>query len=221
MVKECLTYLCGTTNHSGTDIDMVSLWTFSLVLATLLLYLVARHQLSGIKRTAKADFIKQFNNDFFVESTRNVVMLLDCNALDYKEKVINCNGDDNVFPYFEINDSILSQFKLSDDIYNTLLIKKVYTSYEIDDLLLGRFEDIGLFLQQGFLNRKDVRNHFSWYIHVAWENAEIQKYIVAQRNLYGSQIYNHFEYVYNKCANSIMLSKICAALKQRMLEICR
>jgi len=197
MIKECLSHLCGTTAHNGTDIDMVSFWTFCLVIATLLLYLVARYQLSGIKKTTNADFIKQYNNDFFVESTRNIIMLLDYNALRYHEK--NVTLEDNSvsqYGYFIIDNNILNQLELSNDVLNALIEKRVYSCFEIDDLLLGKLEDIGLFLKQGFLNKKHVFNHFAWYIGVAWENPEIQKYIKAQRALYSEMIYRHFEYAF-------------------------
>jgi hypothetical protein len=222
MLKECLSHICGTTSHNGTDIDMVSMWTFCLVLATLLLYLVARYQLSGISKTTKADFIKQFNNDFFVEPTRNVIMLLDYDMLEYKEKIVTFADKNNgkVFPYFVINDGILSQLEISDEIRSALREKRVYSGFEIDDLLLGRFEDIGLFVKQNFLNIKDVCNHFSWYIDVAWQNNEIQKYIKAQRNLYGDTIYNNFEYVYNKCNRVNTITTIWLALRQRLGGMC-
>lgn len=201
MLKECLSHICGTTSHNGTDIDMVSFWTFCLVLATLLLYLVAKYQLSGISKTSKADFIKKFNNDFFVEPIRNVIMLLDYHALEYREKIVQSgkNNAETIFPYFAIDNEILNQLEISAAIRGTLQEKKVYSSFEMDDLLLGRFEDIGLFEKQGFLDIKDICNHFSWYIDVAWENEEIQKYVKAQRNLYGDRIYFHFEYIYKKC----------------------
>lgn len=222
MFKECLGHICGTTTHNGTDIDMVSLWTFCLVLATLLLYLVARYQLSGISKTSKADFIKKFNNDFFVESIRNVIMLLDYKALEYREKTVRSGNknEEAVFPYFAIDNEILMQLEISDAIRGTLLEKMVYSSYEIDDLLLGRFEDIGLFEKQGFLDIKDICNHFSWYINVAWENEEIQKYVKNQRDLYGDRIYLHFEYVYNKCKKVNLLTNIWLFTKKRLRGMC-
>jgi hypothetical protein len=222
MLKECLSHICGTTSHTGTDIDMVSFWTFCLVLATLLLYLVAKFQLSGISKTSKADFIKKFNNDFFVEQIRNVIMLLDYQALEYREKSVQLGNknEEAMFPYFTIDPNILNQLVISDSLLGTLQEKKVYSSFEMDDLLLGRFEDIGLFEKQGFLDIKDICNHFSWYIDVTWENKEIQKYIKAQRNLYGDRIYCHFEYVYNKCKKVNLLTKLWIVIKKRLRGMC-
>lgn len=224
MFKECLIHLCGTTANSGSEIDMVSFWTFSLVLATLLLYLVARYQLSGINKTTKTDFIKRFNSEFFVDTTRNVIMLLDYNALEYKEKIINIGigsgCDDKTFQYFAIKHDILCQLELSDEIRNTLQDKNIFTAFEIDDLLLGRFEDIGLFAKKGFLNIKDICNQFYWYIYVAWNNEEIQKYIKSQRNLYGESIYKDFEAVYKKCSKSNTTTKLWITLKNRLGGIC-
>lgn len=217
MLKECLVGLCGTNAHTVTEIDMVSLWTFCLVLATLLLYLVARYQLAGISKTTKADFIKQFNNDFFQEHTRNVVMLLDYEALEYKNKAVQLEGETNkkAFPYFSIVADVLAQMGVSDEIKAELSKKGMYSCFEIDDILLGRFEDVGLFEKQGFLHIKDVCNHFHWYIDLTWQNKEIQKYVQSQRALYGPLIYCNFEYIFNKCNRSHNTSTIVFALWSR------
>jgi len=220
MFKEYLGQLCGTTKHTGSDLDMVSFWTFCLVVATLLLYMVARNQLSGISSTTKADFVKQFNLDFFVEPTRNLIMLIDFKALIYQEKQVMVNGTEFCYQYFIVDETISNQFIVSDSIRASLRDKPVYTSYEIDDLLLGRFEDIGLFVKRGFLNINDVVNHFSWYISLTWENNEIQKYIKSQRDLYGDKIYNKFEYIYKRCERKNILSMLITSLSKRLGGIC-
>jgi hypothetical protein len=182
---------------------MVALWTFGLVIATLLLWLVARNQLRGISKTTKAEFIKKFSTDFFGDVTREIIMLLDYHGLYYQEKIIKYNQplDPKIFSYFSIDKTIVDQFELSSDIKKRLCDKAIYTSYEIDDYLLGFFEDIGLFEKKGFLNIHDVYNYFGWYISVAWENDEIRKYISRQRELDDDDLYENYEYIYHKCSS--------------------
>lgn len=127
-------------------------------------------------------------------------MLLDYNALSYKEKRISFEGNtpNKRFPYFYINMDILNQLEIDKETKTSLENKGVYTAFEIDDLLLGRLEDIGMFEKQGFLNINDVRNHFAWYIDIAWGSKDIQKYIASQRSLYGKSVYDKFKYIHEK-----------------------
>lgn len=216
MLKEYIGQICGTTARSGTDIDMVSFWTFCLVVATIFLYFVAKLQLTGINKTTKADFIKRFNCEFFVESVRNIVMLLDTGAFRYCSKYIKVDEDQQSYPYFEIIPHVLDQMVMSDDIKTILVNKRFYTAYELDDSLLGRFEDIGLFEKQGLLNTHDVYNHFFWYIDITWNNSEITKYIQSQREIYGDAIYSHFEYIYKKCSRLDTSLKLKDVMSQRL-----
>ena len=128
-------------------------------------------------------------------------MLLDYHALYYEEKTINYNSTRGTkdYPYFKIDKTIVDQFELSDDVRKRICNKSIYTSYEIDDFLLGYFEDIGLFEKKGFLNIYDIYSYFSWYIYVSWENDEIRKYVSRQRAVEDDDIYTDFEYIYNKC----------------------
>jgi hypothetical protein len=222
MFKKFLEFICCGT---GTDIDigkegMTSFWTFWLVIATLLLVWAAIKQLSKIRKTTNADLIQKYNNEFFVESTRNIIMLLDNNALSYHEKEIithnNCKC--NVYQYFLIDDKILNQLELSPDVLKDLREKRVYTCYEIDDLLLGKFEAIGLFLKQGFMNKKYVFNHFSWYMELAWTNTEIQKYINKQRETHGPLICYYFQYARKICHKYFKSSKKWYEIKENFIQ---
>jgi hypothetical protein len=70
----------------------------------------------------------------------------------------------------------------------------------MDDFLLGFFEDIALFERKGFIGRDEVYHHFDWYIDVAWNNPEIQRYIEQQRKDEedGGDIYEEFEDIAKK-----------------------
>jgi hypothetical protein len=200
-LREYLSYLCGTKESAGSSIDMVALWTIALVIATLLLWYVAREQLTGISRATKADFIKKFGNEFFNDTTRDIMMLLDYDALSYDEKYIRYSHlkSPKVFQYFKINQNIVDQFAISTDKRDSFFKKGVYSAFEIDDFLLGYLEDIGHFERHGLLNIKDVNNFFGWYLIKIWENAEVNKYVFMQRQTDDEEIYQSAEYIYKKC----------------------
>jgi len=160
------------------------------VIATLLLASIALTQLEKIENTNSADFIHKLKNDFFKGETRNLITLIDLDALKFVE-------NDNM-QYFEIIEEKLKDFP--EEIVNQLTQKKFYTPYEIDDLLLGHFEDVGLFEQKGILDIEMVYEEFEWYIRTAFENCEIKKYIeYSRKDGKDKDVYDKFEYIYYKC----------------------
>jgi hypothetical protein len=83
------------------------------------------------------------------------------------------------------------------------VIKKYYSEYEVDDLLLGHFDDLGLFERKRFIKIDMVYEMFSWYIERVRDNREIDRYIESQRNdpehPEDKDIYDNFDYIYKKC----------------------
>jgi hypothetical protein len=151
---------------------------------------IAWKELDEIKNTNSADFIYKLKNDFFKEDTRNLITLIDLDALKFIE-----NGD---MPYFEVVKEKLENFP--EDIMDRLTQKKFYAAYEIDDFLLGHFEDVGLLEQKGVLDIEMVYEEFSWYIETTYENCEIKKYIeYSRRDEEDKDIYDKLEYIYYKC----------------------
>jgi hypothetical protein len=126
-------------------------------------------------------------------------MLVEYNALSFQSKNINANGKDEEFSYFLVSDNIVRQLKIDEPLLNKLLKKKIYSADEVDDLLLGYFEEIGDLHKQGILSLEDINNSFGWHIKICWENPEIQKYIQQERKKPGNEnMYENFEYIYNK-----------------------
>jgi len=151
---------------------------------------IAWKELDEIKNTNSADFIHRLKNDFFKEKTRNLITLIDLDALKFVK------NDDN--PYFEVVEEKLKNFP--EDIRKQLTEKKFYSSYEVDDLLLGHFEDVGLLEQKGVLDIEMVYEMFSWYVETIYENCEIQRYIKHLKRIQnGKDIYDKLDYIYNKC----------------------
>jgi hypothetical protein len=156
--------------------------------AELLIAYVAWIQLNKITNVNSAEFIYKLKKDFFTKEARNLMTLIELDALKYV--------NDEKLPYFIVLEERIAE--LPEEIKKELLNKRFYTVYEIDDILLGHFEDIGIFEQSGILDIKMIYEEFSWYIETVYKNCEIQRYIEHER-ANDKEIYNKFEYIYHKC----------------------
>jgi hypothetical protein len=71
------------------------------------------------------------------------------------------------------------------------------STYLLDDILLGPFEDVALFLKERLITRKHAYEMFYTYVASCAENAEIQKYIHStRRKPNNSDIYSGFDDLY-------------------------
>ncbi|MGC8494254.1 MAG: hypothetical protein ACP5SH_21220 [Syntrophobacteraceae bacterium] len=165
------------------------------------LVFVAWEELGNLGKTSSADFIHRLKADFFQPQTRTVTALLECDALEFKA---NSEGQSDPFPYFEIKESVIEETDLPEPIKKSLTDKKYYSCWEIDELILGHFEDIGMFEQRGILDFQMVYDEFSWYLEIAWNNDQIRKYINRARDEYKAKrienaFYYYFQYIAIKC----------------------
>lgn len=194
-------FLWGTNSSNG-EIDRVTFWTCINAVATAILFFIGWYQLRGLKKTSKADFINKFTDGFFNEETRKLMIMLNYKALTFKVKEIayDDNGSTEDFPYFEIKKNIIQEFPMDVKSQKELLKKESYSAFEIDDLLLGYFEDIGCFEKDNLIGIRGVYDTFDWYIQTTWDNEAIIEYIKYTRGSEydGNDIYENFEYIYRK-----------------------
>ncbi|MDR3490920.1 MAG: hypothetical protein P4M12_02615 [Gammaproteobacteria bacterium] len=166
-------------------------WETITAIATVFIAIVASHQLSAANETTKAILIRKFSDKFFNDNTRDIISLLDNEALLYEGE--DGNG------HFRINADKLSKIGLSDQKIQELTNRKRYSLYEIDDWLLGHFEEISSFVENDLITINQVYVQFDWYISTAWNNNEIQKYIESLRKPKDSgDIYEEFEKIVRK-----------------------
>jgi hypothetical protein len=61
--------------------------------------------------------------------------------------------------------------------------KRVYSTCEIDDLVLGRLEDLGALEadERNLISFDLIYDFFSWYIRRTWGNEEIRRYVHGAR----------------------------------------
>lgn len=179
-----------------------SLWTFGTMFITGLLAIIAYLQLTASHKTQKADFAHRLKNDFFTRATSELVMLFDMGLIhftvtedDAQESLIDTHI------HFKVNVEAVKKLnsKLTDK-GKDKEVKNYYADVEIDDLLLGHFEDIGVLLKQNSLDIETVYELFSVYVIATWENEEIQKYInwIRDNIENGSDAYDNFEDVYKR-----------------------
>ncbi|MGA2467295.1 MAG: hypothetical protein ABSH06_23465 [Thermodesulfobacteriota bacterium] len=153
------------------------------VFITTVVALIAYFQLSSIAKTTKADFIHKLKNDFFVEPTRILIdhivedRLLHREISDRNPRTdASVSSSDRKMGYFVVDETaILTNFP--EMLKNKLMEKRYYLEVEIDDFLLGHFEDIGLFEEKGLIDTDMAYEEFSYYIWNTFENEEIKKYI--------------------------------------------
>ena len=185
---------CAASWHSG-------LLGASLGVAfTTLLALIAYYQLSNIAKTNSTDFIHRLKNDFFTEQTRILVDHVIEDRLIYKEISGTVPGEDVSgsskieMAYFAVDDKrILATFPA--ELREHLSEKKYYLEVEIDDFLLGPFEDIGLFEEKHLIDTDMAYEEFSYYVVETFENEGIKRYI-------GDPDFCEEEFASGRCENA-------------------
>ena len=192
ILHNVLVYWVGLTGSVG-KIDRIGFWTAITAVGTVTLALIAWVQLRKMNKTSKTDFLHRFTQDFFSYKTRNLLMLFDYNLLKFKMKKLD-NGE---YPFFELDTAMIADIGIIDE-KDRAHTKTFYSAYDIDDDLLGFFEDIGNYVKDNLLDINMVYEIFSWYIITIWENQDIQQYIRWQRSD-GEDIWSGFEYIYNRC----------------------
>lgn len=176
------------------------------VFSTLLVW-VAWSQLGRLGTISSADFIYKLNTIFFTNDTRTLMSLIDCDALAFTIQPEKLNDPDNntqLQPYFEVIESQITYTKLPPQIQKSLIDTKYYSMWQIDDLLLGHFEDIGRLEQRGIIDFQMIYDVFSWYITTVWQYTPIKEYIRYQRIGQDSSpidvlFYNQFQHIAIKC----------------------
>jgi len=164
---------------------------------------VAWEELGKISKNSSADFIHRLDNDFFTQETRILVSLIGCEALEFNENGALSEDSDSL-PYFVVNEQTLDKKNLPQDLIKPLIIKEYYSTWEIDDLLLGFCENIGMLEQKGLIDFQMVYDVFSYYLEIIWDNEHIKNYIRYCRSEEKAThietiYYIRFQYIVQKC----------------------
>lgn len=182
--------------------------------ATIGLLWVAWVQLNSINQTARADFNNKFTEGFFTQECRDLLMLFQYGLIKFKLGKISENEE---APFFEVDQNKLKNLSLIDlEVKEGL--KKIYSEFDLDDHILGHFEDIGLYQKDGLLDTNMVDQVFGSYIEFLWENAEVKEYINWTKKNVGEDRYTGFEHIYGQIKgfkpknNADMALKVAGAI---------
>lgn len=159
---------------------------------TLFLAYLAWEQLSNIAETSSAEFLLQLKKDLFTPETRTLFHLFELGWIAFKQT------DEKYTAWFEINEAGIKNSQLPRDIQEQLLKKKVYSTYEIDDWVLGHLEDVGLLLKRDTLRIAMIYEEFSTFYALTLKSAAIQSYLRWLR-LEANDFYDNLEYAAQRC----------------------
>lgn len=168
--------------------DWNCIWGSVTAISTVALFFLGMWQLRKLNRTTSADFLHHFVVDFFTSDTRYLITLIDMDWIVFDRK--------DSIPVFRIkkDDEVR---KIEHELGKS---RSFFTVYEIDDLLLGQFEDMANLERKNVVDISMIYNTLSWYLETVWNNKEIQAYVKWHRSLKNcSNIYEDSEYLYNKC----------------------
>jgi hypothetical protein len=173
LIDWILKFAFGTHDN---EVDRTAFWTAIAAFAAVLAVFVAWFELGRSSKTVRADFAKRFVDSFFTKDTRALFSLLMNSALEFDVlKIKNTEGKQiDELPFFRIKEDIAKQLE---GVIDMPPGKTGYSAFEIDDLLLGHFDDIGWYESRKLIDMETIREMFGYYIYKCYENKEIQKYL--------------------------------------------
>jgi hypothetical protein len=185
-----LHFLFGSNQY----IDRSALWAGVAVVLATVGVAVAFVQLGGIKKVSRADFAKRFIDTFFSAETRTLFTLLLNSALEFAVLEITDEAGMVIdrLPYFRIKKSVAKQLQ---GIVAIEEARTGYSAFEIDDLLLGFFDDLGWYYQRGLIDLETIKQAFGYYICESFENDQVKRYLADEDN---ESKYADFRLLYNE-----------------------
>ncbi len=149
---------------------VTALGTAVIAMGTLVLAYAAWKQLGDLAKTNKATFILQLRAAFFTADTRRLFFLVDEDLLAFVESPI---------PHFEVD---VGDEALSQRLEELGIAGKTISTYEIDDLILGPLEDVGMLERDGIITLQQAYDWFFSYVDVCAGNPALRAYMTYLRS---------------------------------------
>jgi hypothetical protein len=146
-------------------------WVMLTAVATLLLAWIAFKQLGGLADTSRADFVFRLKSEFFNEKSRRLIFLIEEDLLEFVPE-----GESGYF--------LIKGYSSEDTrarISHLGFEGPKISSQEIDDLILGILEDVGLFQRKGVIDLEDVYVIFDTYVMDCLDSQAIEEYLKFSR----------------------------------------
>jgi hypothetical protein len=104
-------------------------------------------------------------------------------------------GGDKIdeLPYLRIKKEIAEQLA---GIVPLNAEKTGYSAFEVDDFLLGHFEDVGWYVRRKLMDLNAADQSFGYYVIASVEHTEMQKFLEHQRTKEFS--YDDLEWIYQQ-----------------------
>jgi hypothetical protein len=174
-----------------------------LCVFTLILFIVGIQELKEIRTNRNAEFINSFSKDFFTPQCRELIMLFENDLIEWKVSLPKIHPQSIDSNEINLNDlgCFVVKYKQNPRIKQILLDsnKIIYTSYEIDDILLNKLDIIGGYELSGIIKVEDVSRTFGFYFYVIWQNREIRNYLTWMESKYpNNDFFINLSNVYNK-----------------------
>jgi hypothetical protein len=169
VIKNMVGHLLQWVRH--TFCDPTIFWSMVTAIGTLLLAWIAWKQLSGLAQTSRADFIFRLKSEFFNPRSKPLLFLIEEDLIDFI-----LEGETGYFVIKDANDervkSLMRYFGFTENRIPT---------QEIDDLILGILEDVGMFQRKGVITLEDVYGVFDTYVVEINDNPAIREYMKYSR----------------------------------------
>jgi hypothetical protein len=169
-------------------------WT---AIFTALILIVAWTQLRKMNKTSNAEFMLKLKTDLFNEKTSLLFSTIQIKCLKY---ITPKKGG---VSYFEIEADRIEDLKIKNEIIRKIKNLRdgsyIVDSVELDELLLGHIEDLGILYKKKILDIEMIYEEFFYNIEKCWENQDIKNYIKHVRQTEGWDTYYELENIFNKC----------------------
>ncbi len=162
---------------------------------TLVLALIALRQLFDISLTSKSDFLLRLKRDFFTSETRVLMHLIENDYLEF--------SDTDKESYFVVKISPLpaDAKSIEEDLLRKTADrpngKTAYSSFEMDDLILGQLDDVGMLEERRILDPWMVESVFGYYIRLVMNGPAVRDYLKTVR-AQNPEAYDHLEEMHHR-----------------------
>jgi hypothetical protein len=115
-------------------------------------------------------------------------------ALEFAVRKIEVGGDEiDELPYLRIRKEVIDQLT---GIVPFEPTKTGYSAFEVDDFLLGHFEDVGGYVRRKLMDFEAAYQSFGYYVIETVEHTEMKKFLDHQRAKEFS--YDDLEWLYQQ-----------------------
>ncbi|MGA7631552.1 MAG: hypothetical protein WCB11_12340 [Terriglobales bacterium] len=100
-------------------------------------------------------------------------------------------------PYFRIKKNV------ADQLHGVVPVEDKrtgYSAFEIDDLLLGCFDDLGWYHKRGLIDTETIKHAFGYYICESYENDQVKRYLADDDN---KGRYIDFRHLYDELCKTV------------------